>query len=388
VDPVKRYLSYEQAFLRGELDPAFGRMTAWECRLITDSDAPDEQIQWCREMLRNYRPDIIFESDYRWRYSKIVRTDVTYQTPEWISTPHTYPQILNGGGKCGPRAWFGRLALRSFGIPTWGVRQTGHAALSHWTPDGWVINFGADWEFNWWEDRPGPDFLLETRAREHPADFLKVLRAQWIADALGEQKYQPMRPGSGGLWNVLALNLKRAIVAEAKPARAKPGMEAVLGLERPTRAEIVANAPTNAADRQMVVDENGVITIPAVACVQSAKSTPTILFMNSFAGGRQIHLGHASGKAESLEYSFNAPRSGQYRLNARVATVKRDQRLMVTVNGAGEPADLAMPYTEGRWQMTVPTTIALQAGSNRLVFTRKVPCAGLTIKEFVLTPVE
>ena len=32
VDPVKRYLHYEKAFLDGELDPAFKDLTAWEYR--------------------------------------------------------------------------------------------------------------------------------------------------------------------------------------------------------------------------------------------------------------------------------------------------------------------------------------------------------------------
>jgi hypothetical protein len=86
VDPVKRYLNYETAYLNGELDPAFKSMTTWECRLISNCDAPDEQIVWGREMLKNYRPDIILEPDYRWRYAKIVKTDVTYKNPEWTST--------------------------------------------------------------------------------------------------------------------------------------------------------------------------------------------------------------------------------------------------------------------------------------------------------------
>ena len=82
IDPVKRYLSYEKAYLAGELDPAFKNMTAWECRLITNSSATDEELAWGREMLRNYRPDAIFTPDYNWRYSMVVRTDITYRHNE------------------------------------------------------------------------------------------------------------------------------------------------------------------------------------------------------------------------------------------------------------------------------------------------------------------
>ena len=78
VDPMKRYLHYEKAYLDGELDPAFKDMTAWECRMITDAETPDHVLAWGREMLRNYRPDHIFNADYGWRYSGAVWTDVSY----------------------------------------------------------------------------------------------------------------------------------------------------------------------------------------------------------------------------------------------------------------------------------------------------------------------
>jgi hypothetical protein len=74
--------------------------------------------------------------------------------------------------KSGPRAWFGRFMCKAFGIPTWGVRQPGHAAMSHWTSKGWLICLGAAWKVSSWDERrysgrnkahrSGPDFLLET----------------------------------------------------------------------------------------------------------------------------------------------------------------------------------------------------------------------------------
>lgn len=85
-----------------------------------------------------------------------------------------YQNIIRNGGVCGRRAFFGRFLLRAFGIPTWGVTQHKHAALSHWTPKGWVVNLGAGFEHSWWDKdeapRSGSDFLLETQARAHPQD--------------------------------------------------------------------------------------------------------------------------------------------------------------------------------------------------------------------------
>jgi hypothetical protein len=130
IDPIQRYIHYEQAYLFGELDPAFQHFQVWELRGVVDSDASNEELGWGRECLLNFRPDIAFSDDPKWRYCEIVRTDVTYKAPEWYKSPRSYDQILSGGGKCGPRAWYGRFICKAFGIPTWGVKQVGHAAVS------------------------------------------------------------------------------------------------------------------------------------------------------------------------------------------------------------------------------------------------------------------
>jgi len=145
-DQVARYLHYEKAYLDGELDPAFKDMTVFECRFITNHGCSDEELAWCREMMRNYRPDHITRPDYKWRYAYIVKTDVPY-----MSTRHDpelgmpAQQAVALGGVCGRRAYFGRLATRAFGIPARRSTQKGHGAMCHWTPDGWVICFGAWW---------------------------------------------------------------------------------------------------------------------------------------------------------------------------------------------------------------------------------------------------
>jgi len=61
------------------------------------------------------------------------------------------------------------------------------------------------------------DFLLESQAREYPEDFMKVLRAQWIGDALGEEDVSIRHYGKGGgFWDGLAFYKKRAIVVDAE----------------------------------------------------------------------------------------------------------------------------------------------------------------------------
>lgn len=393
VDPVKRYLHYEKACLDGELDPEFKYMSAWECRFITNCSAPDEELAWGREMLRNYRPDHIFTTDYRWRYSRSVKTDVAYKRSDpLIEGLGFYQNIMNGGGVCGRRAFFGRFILRSFGIPTFGMRQRGHAALSHWTPDGWTVNFGAHWRWGWWDrpghNRSGEDFLLETQAREYPKDYIKVLRAQWVGDALGEQKVNGRQLGTGGLWNALALYQKRAIVAEAKPVEVALAGEDLAEANESTKAEKIMQTKISEADRKIVVDKNGVVTIPAAACSKPKNNTSKIVFMKSFSDGMQLHYNRLGKEPKVFEYEFEIQKAGQYELVANVVTVNINQHLLVTPNNAGTPVDIALPYTVGMWKNTGPVEIELVKGKNILYFTRNIPNYGLTIKYFTLTPVK
>jgi hypothetical protein len=77
-NPVERYLHYEKAYLDSELDPGFKDMTAWECRFITSGERGLNDLAWFRDMLRTYRPDHIRNPDYKWRYTRIVKSDFPY----------------------------------------------------------------------------------------------------------------------------------------------------------------------------------------------------------------------------------------------------------------------------------------------------------------------
>jgi hypothetical protein len=379
VDPVKRYLHYEKAYLDGELDPAFKNMTAWECRYITDSDAPDHVLAWGRAMLRNYRPDHIFNSDYGWRYSGIVRTDVAYRhSQDYKDTDSLdfYQNVIKNGGICGRRAWFGGFMLRCFGIPSVRRPQPGHAALAHWTPSGWVVNLGAGWGSGSVENSPDTEFLLETQVRKYPKDYLKVLRAQWAGDALGEQKYSSQKGGSGGWWNVVAMYEKKAIVAEAKPVQL-----AALGAElgeanesAETRAKAVEAAAISDADKKIVTGPNGAITIPAAACSGSVHQ------MKSFLGGLQAFCGGP------FSCTVEAANPGKYQLTARVVAVHDEAHLPLAPNNARNPIDVVIPYTCGQWQVTKPVEITLVQGKNVLSFSK--PTSNFTVKDLLLTPVK
>lgn len=300
----------------------------------------------------------------------------------------TNSNIIMNGGICGRRAFFGRYILRCFGIPTLARPQTGHATLVHWTPDGWVICFGASWGVGRINNCSDIDFLAMTQARMTGDSYMEVLRAHWIGDVLGEKRSYGFRTGSTGIWNDVALYHQRAIIERAKAvALAAVGTDIGEANESKIKKVVKAEVMTD-ADKVISASPDGVITIPAVASSKPTNSTGRIRFMKSNLGGMQLHYSRM-GQAEEFEYTFDAPAAGKYALTARVVTTSANQHLLVAANDAKEPADIAVPFTIGMWDKTAPVELALVKGRNVLRFSREGEnIKGLTIKEFTLTPLK
>ena len=388
---VAMYLNYEKAYLEGKLDPAFNSYTDFNYRFIFPHRSP-EDVTWMREMIRNYRPDLVVLKDYTWRYCTIVWTDIPYTSnvkrpvrPDLNLTK--MQDFFLEGGICGPRAFVGKLSTAAFGIPTRGARQPGHAAMSHWTPDGWTTVFGAHWTFNHWRGRRGLDFVLETKARNCPAEYMKVLRAQWVGDALGEARVHTMNFGTGGgLWKALAFYKKLAIVEDSEIAEVALTGEELAESNVSTEVETIPQIEIPEAEKTITIGTDGTITIPVGACAWPKKSTPKIRFMKSFSGGIQLHYNLVGKRPELIRYNVNAPEAGKYELVAHVVTVTVDRNLLLRLNRR-TLLDIPLPYTCGMWKDTKPMTVSLKKGKNRFEFTSKVPNKGVTIKRFTLKPV-
>ena len=387
---VAMYLNYEQAYFEKKLDPAFDSYTDFEYRFIFPHRSVAD-VTWMREMMRRYRPDHIMLDDYKWRYVRIVKTDIPYTSnvkrpvrPD-LGVSKMQDYFLEGG-ICGPRAFVGKLSTAAFGIPTRGARQTGHAAMSHWTPDGWTVCLGAWWSMNRWRGRCGLDFLLETKARKAPQEYVKVLRAQWLGAASGEELVHGMNYGvGGGFWNALAFYQKLAIVEDAEITEVElTGAELAESNDEAT-AEEIPQIELSEADKAIVIGGDGVITIPVAAC-SSPKSSEKIRFMKSIDGGVQAHYNLAGKRPELLRYTVQAPRAGKYELTAKVVTVAICGDWLLRLNRR-TMVDIELPFTLGKWERTRPVTIDLKEGRNSLQFTLKTPNKGLTIKEFKLAPV-
>ena len=295
INPVKRYLHYKSAYLNGELDPTFKQLSTWELRMVVNGDEPDETLAWGREMLRNYRPDHIYNSNFGWRYVSIVGSDVKYGSE---NVKHDRPElqkyqnILMNGGVCGRRAFFGRFILRAFGVPTIARPSRGHGALAHWTPEGWVVNLGGGWGCGWTKTRYNKDvdFLASTQARRNRKAYLQVKRAQWIGDVMQEERSYGEQGAKPGFWNGMALAKQKWIIEQSK-AKTLAALGEDLGeANEPTIATKVVASPVTAADRKVSYESDGTISIPAAAYSSPKKNTRDVTAMKSYAGGLQVYL--------------------------------------------------------------------------------------------------
>jgi len=253
----------------------------------------------------------------------------------------------------------------------------------HWTPTGWVGVLGADWKFSWWEGRCGPDFLLESQARERGEEsyFNQVRLLELIGDVLGEKPLDGMTglPDAACFWRSLALMGKKRLSSQPQPAKdlTKPYVYNIL-TDRLTKTGRL-EAPESFGD--------GTIIVPAACCSSPSQSTKNIVFADSFLGGKQVNC----REGDSLEYTLSDIPAGHYAVTLRVCTVHlKQQPLLLTVSGDGDAAvnvaTIVIPYTIGEWEYTNPVQVELSEGVNVLTLARETPNFGLTIKEIILTP--
>ena len=305
IDPIKRYLHYEKAFFAGELDPTFRNLSVWNLRMVVNGDEPDETLDWGRRMLRNFRPDHIYSSNFGWRYVGVVGSDVKYGSGDKkYDRPELqkYQNILMNGGVCGRRAFFGRFILRSFGVPTTARPSRGHGALARWTPDGWCVNLGPGWGSGWTSTRyrNDLDFLASSKARNDHEAFLMVKRAQWIGDVFGEKrvygendqslKFNSLVKLKPPFWNGLALAAQREIINALKAVTLEPLGEELGESNKPTIAQQVIASSVKQEEQEIAYAENGSISIPSVAFGKTSENAREVLAMKSFGGGMQIFL--------------------------------------------------------------------------------------------------
>jgi len=411
VDPLKRYAFYEKSYLDKELDSHFDKHSVWLLRQVVNDPQSEDDMLWMREMLWNYRPDqILAPEEYNAKYVGLMYSEFGHRKAEEgeAGPPYTFMQrIIDRGSICGGKAFFGRCLGRTFGVPVWGARLKSHTAMSYWTPKSWETILGVTFENGFWtvdqvEPMRGIYFLNLAYARDYPEEFVKACRAQWAGAVLGEEKVSGYDSGKGGLWNALALNAMRATVATHVPPPA-PRKPLAPGEPKPKEPkgypERLVKPVVPAALKKVMIDKDGVITLPAVACASPTTNTDKVVFMTTRDGGMNLHYKRWE-MPEPITYEIDAPQAGDYALSAKVVTVNRELFFLVTTPQATQPIRMEIPYTVGKWGETAPVTISLTKGKNVITFNRTAPAdfvaegykfagpeyGGITIQSFMLKP--
>lgn len=403
IDPVKRYLHFEKAFADGELDPNFDRLSVWDLRFVVCAPEFDETLAWGREMLRNFRPDHIYTENEGWRYANVVNTDVRYGS---IDVRKDQPElagmqnILMNGGICGRRSFFARYICRAFGIPATARPSSGHGASARWSPEGWVVVLGPSWRHGWTTTRyrHGLDFVATTQARARGNEFLKVKRAYWVGDVLGEEQVfgEHAKRRNLGLWNGVALATQTRIIAESK-AVTLGALGADLGeANGPTVAEQIAALAIAPEDRKITYGKDGTITIPAAAYAQADSNANDVITMKSFAGGLQVFLprffqqqpllvrGGCYKHAPSLCDSATRHWKGRRPKNSYFM---RGLRLAVTPDGEETPKELTLELTDDVSMefVYIPPGKFIMGGDREVISKDRVALADTPKHEVILT---
>ena len=388
---VKYYLNYLKAYDEGVLDPAFSKLggTGWNYRFVFPDVYTLEDIEWIRKVMRNYRPDHM-RREYRWRYCRIVRSDIPYCSRIMPARPDLNLSRIQDffleGGVCGPRAFVGQISGYAFGIPSRRAPSPGHGAMAHWTPDGWTTVLGPHFYFCSHIDGMKPmEFLLLSQAQEDPEGFKQVLMCEWLGSALGEAA--PSNHGSsGGFWQLLGFYKKQAIVEDEKIKDIGTTGEELAESNVSTETEEIEQIEIPEEFREVTVAEDGTVTIPVAAC-KSPKNGEKIRFMESVDGGMQAHYGIIGQRPELLAYTVEIPKAGKYEFRAHVCSVTVDRKALLRVNRR-TLLDVDIPYTKADWMDTEPVELDLKEGRNRIGYTHYTPNKGVSIKHFTLKPVK
>lgn len=362
VDWLVRFNHFKDAHAAGELLPSFDGLTVSEYGKVINCWGSEADMAWGRRMVRTWRPDLLEKdqlpaivSDVWRRFSPIPFVD--------------FQHVLAGGGKCGPRAFFGAFICQAHGIPAIGVGQPGHAcfgvkaAYPETEPQpgsAWKVHQGRGWEVSDCGDAMyGPEFLAEMEKRSRTADFSLVEHLRWLAPALAPpERAEAARAAAREVWRTMA---ERPLPPAAPPAR------------RPPRPEPAPPPPAP-----------GVIRVAADAFTD----VQHVAVHDSVDGGRQLFFaknGDSWGDEGRATFTVDVPAAGTYALSARTAAINQEQTLLVAV-GAGQPVSLTVPWSRGLWEATPPVEIALERGPQTLTLSRPRPSRGVAVKWLELEP--
>jgi hypothetical protein len=179
-----RYRHYRDAHKQGELFPSFDTLSIWEMTHVVSASASNADLAWGREALNTWKPSFRENENVVAMVGQVWRrgSQVPYNDMSCVAA---------GGGKCGPRSSFGVFINQAFGIPSIGVGQPAHAAITFRGRDGeWHMAQGRGFHVSKISDRfrmSGNDFLKYVKERRSP-DFARGEHLRWLAGILEDPK--------------------------------------------------------------------------------------------------------------------------------------------------------------------------------------------------------
>ncbi|MEI6674258.1 MAG: hypothetical protein WCO57_03675 [Verrucomicrobiota bacterium] len=345
IDPVKRYQHFKQAHKDKDLAPMFDDLSVWELVKVVDSVASDSDLAWARAMLKTLRPELVREA----RYIAMV-SEVQYTSANWGPPPHTFATVLNGGGKCGPRAWFGRMINQAFGVPVWGVKQPGHAAVGFLGNEGWKVKLGRGWDKSTWDHMHGNQFLEIVKARDQARDFSQAAHLRWLADTAKSKDQAAALTQAAELIEKNPLGpttVHKLTHRDYPPPQAEPPWQAVAGVQH----------------------------LVAVEWSKASKASR----LPSFDFGKQVYF--QKNEEQWVEYMVSIPKAETYGITIGHAVANGNCRVRVYV-GDNKIGWMSLNNTKGLWGKTREVDFQLpQTDTVRFVFPAQ---RGVAVKWFEL----
>jgi hypothetical protein len=403
INPVGRYKYFKTADKNNELVKSFRGLSSWEYSKLFCNNGPtasDEEFTWGREMLRTFRPDFAVDG----KTCDIVSMVWRRASPN----PYTGMQtMLQGGGKCGPRAFFGVFINQAFGIPSIGVGQPAHACIAFKAADPsaepqpgsiWKVVYGGGWIVSRCDGLKGPDFVEGVEARLREVQFAQVEHLRWLASSLTAKessaaalaiakKIAEQKPASK-----VDLNA----TGKAEEAEAEPGTVAAsrFGTSKPAAKPAKPTVPVgNGKADQPLKAKAGVIQVEAGDFFATAGKPawgglPSVMLLDSYSGGKQIYF-QQQMQFQWADYSIDVPATGSYAITMKAACINVDQLLEVC-SGTNVIAKVDIPLSFGLWIETKPVELKLAKGVQTLRVQTPVSVAqenhkrGIALKSFAL----
>ncbi|KAL3935772.1 MAG: hypothetical protein SGBAC_008773 [Bacillariaceae sp.] len=420
VDPVERFWHYANAHTYNFLDKHFAGLKVWELRNVVNSDATHEDHTWMREFLKRWRPDQVRTPCSKWKYIWSQRTDTSNR--KTMHEFEDFPGLVSAGGACGPQAFYSRALLRAWGLPAWGVRQPGHAAISRWYPEGmWGTELGHSWQNSHFPEkryckvahgRPGNDMDEDGRARfniDEESYFYSVALLEALEDCL--EGWLAADIPADQYWRSLAISRRYRFATSPWKDEPLEWKNKPAKWKRP----LLPDTPEKFSTDEKIEFKRGQWVIPPCTCSHPDVAATSEVYhefkdtdfpyypgpdyraahlhvMMAYTGGWIIQLGN--GLKAYTEYTMpdDFP-EGTYELSLKFVNVHRLQTPLQFVvtdpdGNAGEPMLMDIPYTRGEFMTGEPLIVEMKPGSKFTVKRTEGCKFNLTIHEFTLKPVE